>query len=369
MQRRSFLKSGLASGALVTVADALSTPAVSQDRREWRLTHAYPKGYPIFGEAPQLIADYVKRASDGRLTIQVFGAGEIVPAFEAMDATESGTTEMGYGTSYFWAGKEPALKFITSMPFGLTAQEQNGWFAAGGREICQKVYDRLGVKFFVAGNSGAQMGGWFNREIDSLNDFSGLKMRIPGLGGEVIKAVGATVVNLPGGELLPAMQTGTINALEWIGPYSDLAFGFHQVAKYYYYPGWQEPSGIFDLFVNRQAWEGLPDDLKAMIETASVAANAFVLDQLAARHPAALRTLVDDHGVELRRFSDDTLTGLAKASGEVINDMASQDALSRELLDSILSFRENATAFTGVAEQAVLQARSLDYAYPKAGGG
>lgn len=369
MKRRAFFKSAAVTSAAVAAASAFPAPAISQGRRQWRLTHAYPKGYPIFGEAPELIADYVERGSDGRLTIQVFGAGEIVPAFEAMDAVESGTTEMGYGTSYFWSGKEPALKFITGMPFGLTAQEQNGWFAAGGRELCQKVYDRLGVKFFVAGNSGAQMGGWFNREIESPEDLSGLRMRIPGLGGEVMSAVGATVVNLPGGELLPAMQTGSIDALEWIGPYSDLAFGFHQVAEYYYYPGWQEPSGIFDLFINKRAWDDLPSDIQAITEAASVAANAYVLDELSARNPPALRTLVEQHNVKLRRFSDETLTALGEASGEVINDIASQDSLSRELLDSILEFRRNATAFTEIAEQAVLQARSLDYAYAPVGGG
>jgi TRAP-type mannitol/chloroaromatic compound transport system substrate-binding protein len=270
---------------------------------------------------------------------------------------------MGFGTSYFWKGKEPAAQFITGMPFGLTAQEQNGWFVSGGNELCQKVYDRLNVKFFVAGNSGAQMGGWFNKEITGPGDFNGLKMRMPGLGGEVLSAIGGTIVNLPPGELLQALQTGAIDALEWIGPSSDLAFGFYKVAKYYYYPGWQEPSGIFDCFINMDEWNKLEPDLQAIIETATQVSNSYVLNELMARNPAALRTLVDDHKVELKRFGDDTLIKLAEASGEVINDIASKDPLSRELLDSILKYRADVMRTTDVGEQAVLMARSLDYKF------
>lgn len=363
MKRRTFLKSAVATGAVA--ASALPRPAISQERRRWRLTHAYPKNYPIFGIAPNIIAELLAKGSDGRLTVQVYGAGEIVPAFEAIDAVGRGTVEMGFGTSYFWKGKEAAAQFLTGMPFGMTAQEQNGWFAADGRKLAQKVYDRLGCKFFLAGNSGAQMGGWFNREITSADSFSGLKMRMPGLGGEVLTAMGSTIVNLPGGELLPALQSGAIDALEWIGPYSDLAFGFHKVAKYYYYPGWQEPSGIFDLFVNMRQWEALPADLQALIEAAASVANAYVLDQLTAHHPPALRTLVEKHHVQLRKFSDDTLVKLAQKSGEVINDIASRDPLSRELMDSILKFRADALGYTSISEQAVMMARSLPYEFAK----
>lgn len=367
MNRRKFLKSGAAAGLAAGGVSALASPAISQGIRQWRLTHAYPKNYPIFGTAPNLIADLVKRASAGRLEIEVYGAGEIVPAFEAIEAVGNNTCQIGYGTSYFWKGKEPAAQFITGMPFGLTAQEQNGWFVAGGTELCQKVYDRLNVKFFVAGNSGAQMGGWFNKEITGPDGFNGLKMRMPGLGGEVLSSIGATIVNLPGGELLQALQTGAIDALEWIGPSSDLAFGFHKVARYYYYPGWQEPSGIFDCFVNMDEWNKLEPEFQAMIEAATQAANGYVLNQLAAQNPPALRTLVNDHKVEMRRFSDETLTRLAEASGEVINDLASQDPLSRELLDSILKFRADVLGTTSVQEQAVLIARSLDYKFAQPG--
>ncbi|MGB3388525.1 MAG: TRAP transporter substrate-binding protein [Pseudaminobacter sp.] len=367
MERRSFIKSIGLAGATVAGA-ALAAPAIAQDVRHWRLLHAYPKGYPVYGTAPVVFADFVKKASGGRLEVQVFGAGEVTPAFETMDAVSSGAAHVGFGTSYFWKGKEAAMQFITGLPFGMTAQEQNAWFLAGGNELTQKVYDRLGCKFFVAGNSGTQMGGWFNREIESPAAFSGLKMRMPGLGGEVLSALGATIVNLPGGELLPSMQSGAIDACEWIGPYLDQAFGFHKVAKYYYYPGWQEPSGINDLFVNMAEWEKLPEDLQAIVAAGAELANAHVLNELTARNPDAHKRLVSE-GVDFRPFNSETLTALAQKSGEVIDDLASKDPLSREVVDHILKFRASVLGTTAISEQAVLTARALEYNYaqPTAG--
>ncbi|RUM97036.1 TRAP transporter substrate-binding protein [Pseudaminobacter arsenicus] len=367
MERRSFIKSIGLAGATVAGA-ALAAPAIAQDVRHWRLLHAYPKGYPVYGTAPNVFAEFVGKASGGRLKVQVYGAGEVVPAFETMDAVSSGAAQVGFGTSYFWKGKEPAMQFITGLPFGMTVQEQNAWFTAGGLELSQKVYERLGCKFFVAGNSGTQMGGWFNREIESTASFSGLKMRMPGMGGEVLSALGATIVNLPGGELLPSMQSGAIDACEWIGPYLDQAFGFHKVAKYYYYPGWQEPSGINDLFVNMDEWNKLPEDLQAIVAAGAELANAHVINELTARNPVAQKQLMDEK-VEFRPFSNETLIDLANKSGEVINDLASKDPLSREVVDHILNFRAAVMGATALSEQAVLMARSLDYKYANLNGG
>ncbi|WP_324752218.1 TRAP transporter substrate-binding protein [Roseovarius sp. Pro17] len=361
MKRRQFItNAGLSATGLAAVTAA---PAIAQDVREWRLLHAYPKGYPIYGTAPEKFAEFVTKASDGRLNIQVFGAGEVVPAFETMDAVRGGTAQMGFGTSYFWKGKVPALQFIPGLPFGMTVQEQNAWFISGGLELAQKAYDELNVKFFVAGNSGPQMGGWFNKEIASAADLSGIKMRMPGLGGEVLSAMGTTIVNLPGGELLPSMQSGAIDACEWIGPYLDMAFGFHKVAEYYYYPGWQEPSGINDLFVNMDEWNALPADLQEIVAAGAELANSYVLNELTAKNPEALRALVEDNGVNLKRFSDDTLIELGNTAGVLLNDLASSDPLSREILDSILSFRENTLNYTDISTRAVLEARALDYKY------
>lgn len=367
MERRSFIKSIGLAGATVAGA-ALAAPAIAQDVRSWRLLHAYPKGYPVYGTAPNVFAEFVGKASGGRLKIQVYGAGEVVPAFETMDAVSSGAAQVGFGTSYFWKGKEPAMQFLAGLPFGMTAQEQNGWFHAGGRELAQKVYDKLGCKFFVAGNSGTQMGGWFNREIESSKSFSGLKMRMPGMGGEVLSALGATIVNLPGGELLPSMQSGAIDACEWIGPYLDQAFGFQKVAKYYYYPGWQEPSGINDLFVNMAEWDKLPEDLQAIVAAGAELANAHVLNELTAKNPIAQKQLMEEK-VDFRPFSNETLIDLANKSGEVINDLGSKDPLSREVLDHILNFRAATMGTTALSEQAILTARSLDYKYAEPNGG
>lgn len=361
MKRRHFI----ASAALGGLTSAVAAPAIAQDVKTWRLLHAYPKGYPVYGTAPIMFADFVNKASGGRLNIQVFGAGEIVPAFETMDAVRSGTAQMGFGTSYFWKSKVPAMQFIGGLPFGLTAQEQNAWFTAGGNALAQKAYDQLGVKFFVAGNSGTQMGGWFNKEINAASDFSGLKMRMPGVGGEVLSSLGTTIVNLPGGEILPSMQSGAIDACEWIGPYLDLVFGLHKVAQYYYYPAWQEPAGINDLFINMEEWSALPADLQAIVAAGAELMNAYVLNELAAKNPEALRVLVEDNGVQMRRFSDETLTALGDSTGEMLNDLASDDALSREILDDILTFRANALGQANISERAVMEARALDYTFAK----
>lgn len=360
MKRRQFITN---AGVAATGAAVLSTPVLAQDVREWRLLHAYPKGYPIYGTAPIMFADFVNKASGGRLNVQVFGAGEVVPAFETMDAVRGGTAQMGFGTSYFWKGKVPALQFITGLPFGMTVQEQNAWFSAGGLELSQKVYNQLNVKFFVAGNSGPQMGGWFNKEIGSASDLTGVKMRMPGLGGETLSALGTTIVNLPGGELLPSMQSGAIDAVEWVGPYLDMAFGFQKVAAFYYYPGWQEPSGINDLFINMDEWNALPEDLQQIVAAGAELSNSYVLNELTAKNPEALRVLVEENGVKLKRFSDETLIEIGNAAGTLLNDLASDDPLSREILDSILAFRKTSVGFTDISTKAVLEARALDYKY------
>jgi len=359
MKRRHFI----AYATLGSLTSAVAAPAIAQDTKTWRLLHAYPKGYPIYGTAPVMFAEFVTKASGGRLNIQVYGAGEVVPAFETMDAVRSGTAQMGFGTSYFWKSKVPAMQFISGMPFGLTAQEQNAWFNSSGNALAQKAYDELGCKFFVAGNSGTQMGGWFNKEINSASDFSGLKMRMPGLGGEVLSSLGTTIVNLPGGEILPSMQSGAIDACEWIGPYLDLVFGFHKVAKYYYYPAWQEPAGINDLFINMGEWNALPADLQAIVAAGAELMNAYVLNELGAKNPEALRVLTEDNGVEMRRFSDETLQALGNTTGEMLNDLASQDALSREILDDLVNFRTKTLGVADTAERAIMDARALDYAF------
>ncbi|MQA67509.1 MAG: ABC transporter substrate-binding protein, partial [Alphaproteobacteria bacterium] len=275
-----------------------------------------------------------------------------------------GTVEMGHGAPYYWKGKVAAAQYLASVPFGMNAQEQNAWFQYGnGQKLADRIYKNMGAKFFPSGNTGTQMGGWFNKEIKSPADYRGLKMRIPGLGGEVVKAAGGNVINLPGGEIPPALASGAIDATEWVGPYNDLAFGLYKSAKYYYYPGWHEPATLLENFINLNAWEKLPGDIKAIVEAANRAVNQTVLSEFVARNNSALRTLVTKHKVQLRQFPDSLLNHLGKLSGDVMDDLASKDPLSREVMDDYLKFRRDVIAWEKVSEQAFMTARLLPFKY------
>lgn len=361
LKRRSFLKKaglGLAATSAAAGAAAFPTPALSKGTYRWGMTTTWPKNFPGLGTAAERLAKQIEKASGGRMEIKVYGAGEIVPAFDALDAVSSGTVEMGHGAPYYWKGKIPAAQFLAGIPFGLSAQEQNAWLDfGGGQELADKIYSAAGCKFFAAGNTGVQMGGWYNREIKSVQDFSGLKIRMPGLGGAVLKELGATVVNLPGGELLPAMQSGTIDAMEWVGPYNDVAFGIHKVAKHYYSPGWHEPATILDCFINMKAWSALPDDLKAIVEIAAKSANQHALNEFTAQNAKFLQILKDKHGVTPKRFSAELLQNVQKTAGKVVSATAAGDALSQELFKSIQAFQAQTAPWSAISESAYLQAR------------
>ncbi|MDG4719629.1 MULTISPECIES: TRAP transporter substrate-binding protein [Thalassospira] len=365
MKRRQFLSGAAVVGATAAAASTFAKPAIAQDKREWRMVTTWPKNYPGLGTGAELLAKYITEASEGRLTVKVFGAGEIVPAFESIEAVGTGAVEMGHGAPYYWKGKVPATEFIASMPFGLTAQEQNAWFYYfGGQELADKAYAELNCKFFASGNTAATMGGWYNKEINSIADFNGLKIRIPGLGGEVLKAAGSNVVNLPGGELAPALQTGSIDAVDWVGPYNDLAFGLYKSAKYYVHPGWYEPATVLDNFINLDAWNELPADLKAIVEAANKAVNVMVMSEFTARNNDALKTLIEKHNVQLKRLSDDTIKGLGKLTGEVLSDVAARDPLAKEVFDSLIKFRTQSVAWSKISEGGFMEARAMDYAFP-----
>lgn len=364
MQRRTFLKNAAAAGAAGSAAASLAAPAIAQGRLEWRMVTAWPKNFPGLGTGAELLAQFIARASEGRLTIRVFGGGELVPPFEALDAVASGTVEMGHGSPFYWKSRTPAVQFLTTFPFGLLADEQNAWYQYGdGQKLADDIYRQMGCKFFPSGNTGPQMGGWFNREIASLDDFKGLRMRIPGLGGEVISAAGGSVVNLPGAEIPTALQSGDIDAVEWIGPYNDLLFGLYKNAKYYYYPGWHEPGSTLDCFINAAAWDKLSPDLKAIVEQANAAVNQLVLSEFNARNGSSLQLLLQDHGVQLKRFPDAVLEGLGKLTGDVLSDLANRDPLSRTLLNSLLKFRAEQMPWTGLGALSFTQARGLPYPF------
>jgi len=343
--------------------DAASEQAVeagSQQQFHWKMVTTWPKNFPGLGAGPENFARYVNEMSNGRLTVRVYGAGEIVPAFEVFDAVSQGVVDAGHGAAYYWKGKIPASVFFTAVPFGMNAQELNGWLHyGGGLELWREAYAPANIIPFAGGNSGVQMAGWFNKEINTVDDLKGLKMRIPGLAGEVFAAAGGTAVRIPGGELYTSLQTGVIDALEWVGPYNDLAFGFHEVAKYYYYPGWHEPGSMLELIVNEQSFTALPDDLQAIVTYAARAANQDMLDEFTARNNAALQELVETHGVELRRLPDEVLLALWRANEVVMQELIDKDPMAAKVYASFKSFYDGARAYHHISEQAYINARDV----------
>ncbi len=334
--------------------------AAAADTRtfDWKLVTTWPKNLPALGTAPERLAEIVGEMSAGRFTIKVYAAGELVPAFEVFDAVAEGSAEMGHGAAYYWRGKAPIAAIFATVPFGMNAQEMNGWLHyGGGLELWRELYEPFGVVPLAAGNSGVQMAGWFNKEINSLEDLQGLKMRIPGLGGEVLQRAGGVSVAMPGSEIFTSLQTGVIDATEWVGPYNDLALGLQEIAQYYYYPGWHEPGPAIEALVNREALDSLPADLRAMLETACRAVNQDMLDEFTARNAAALRTLVEEQGVDVRRLPDDVLARFAELSEDVLNETAATDELSLRILDSYRAFQESVRDYHAITEQSYLNTR------------
>jgi TRAP-type mannitol/chloroaromatic compound transport system substrate-binding protein len=354
------LDHGRRSAAAGNTSAANTSTADNQQSIQWKLVTTWPKNFPGLGLGPETFARAVGEMSNGRLRIHVYGAGEVVPAFGVFDAVSQGVAEMGHGASYYWTGKIPAAVFFTSVPFGLTAQEINGWIHyGGGMELWREVYAPFNLVPLAGGNSGVQMAGWFNREINSVADLKGLKMRMPGLGGEVLRRAGGTAVTLPGGELYTSMQTGVIDATEWVGPYNDLALGLHEVARYYYYPGWHETGSMLEFIVNADALAGLPADLQAIVKYAARAANQDMLDEYTARNNRALQDLVDNHGVELRKLPDDVIIELHRASDAAIADLVAGDATAQKVYTSFREFLDNVTQYHHISEQAYINARDL----------
>ena len=323
----------------------------------WKLVTTWPKNLPGLGAAPENFARYVNEMSGGRLEVRVFGAGEIVPAFEVFDAVSQGAAEVGHGASYYWKGKIPAAVFFTAVPFGMTAQEMNGWLHyGGGLELWQELYAPFGVIPFAGGSTGVQMAGWFDRELRSAKDLSGLKMRIPGLAGEVFDAAGGTAVRIAGGEVYTSMQTGVIDAVEWVGPYNDRTLGLNEVAEFYYYPGWHEPGAMLEFTVNAAAFTQLPRDLQAIVRYAARAANQDMLDEFTARNNESLQQLLAA-GTQLRPLPEDILSLLYEKSVEAIANLRASDEMAEKIAISYDAFSNNVRAYHEISERAYLNAR------------
>ena len=333
-------------------ADATQEQQLSSSEEifEWRMVTSWPKNFPGIGVGPENFAELVGRMSGGRLKIQVYGAGEIVPALGVFDAVSSGAVEMGHTGAYFHKGKIPAAPFFTAVPFGMNAQEIHAWLQyGGGMEMWRELYEPFNIVPFPGGNTGVQMGGWFNKEINSLEDLRGLKMRLPGIAGEVLQRAGGTAVTIAGGELYTAMQTGVIDATEWVGPYNDRSFGLNEVGEYYYYPGWHEAGSMLEFEVNIDAWNSLPEDLQAIIEGASQAINEDMLDEYTAQNSIVLQELIAD-GTDIRPFSNDVLSALKEIAMEYYAEEAARDESFAEVYAHYWSFYEKVQAWHAISE-------------------
>ncbi|WP_353931148.1 TRAP transporter substrate-binding protein [Okeanomitos corallinicola TIOX110] len=345
MKRRQIINTGAiatATAALTAACAKKSTSSSAQGslpRVRWRMTTSWTKTLGTYIGA-ETIAKRVKEMTDGRFTITPFAAGEIVPGLQVLDAVQSGTVECGHTASYYYIGKNPALAFATTVPFGLNAQQQNAWlYHGGGLEAIQKIYSDFQIINFPAGNTGTQMGGWFKKEIKSVADLQGLKMRIPGLGGEVMSRLGVNVQVLPGGEIYLALDRGAIDAAEWVGPYDDEKLGLNKAAQFYYYPGWWEPGPTLDVLVNLNAWNKLPKEYQEIFKTATFEANMNMLNEYDALNGEALTRLLAG-GTKLTPYSQEIMQAAQKNAFEIYEENASKDATFKQLYEQWKKFRE-----------------------------
>jgi len=348
MKRRSFLT----SAGVGVAASTLAAPAIAQSQPEihWRLASSFPKSLDTIYGAADTIAARVAAATDGKFTIRPFAAGEIVPGLQVLDAVQNGTVECGHTASYYYVGKDPTFTFDATVPFGLNARQQNAWiYNGGGMALLREFFDGYGVMNFPAGNTGVQMGGWFRKEIKTVEDLKGLKFRIGGFAGQVLAKLGTVPQQIAGGDIYPSLEKGTIDAAEWIGPYDDEKLGFNKVAKYYYYPGWWEGGLNVSLLVNKQQWEQLPKHYKAVLEAACFEANLTMNAKYDAENPAALRRLVAG-GAQLRPFPREVMEACYKAATELYDETAKTNPKFAKIYEPWKKFRDDEYLWFRVAE-------------------
>ncbi len=363
-KRRDFLTKS--SAAALTVSSAVIAGCSAQKKEEkreapylnfnqnyrWKMATTWAPNFPILGEGCNQFANWIKEMSGGRMEVRVYGGGELVPALEVFDAVSNGAIELGHGASYYWAGKIPAAQFFSSVPFGMNAQEMNDWLIGGGGvELWQQTYQPYDLFPFPGGNTGVQMGGWFNKAINSMADIQGLKMRIPGIGGKVFTKAGGTAVLSAGGEIYTNLERGVIDATEWIGPYHDYIMGFQEVAQYYYYPGWHEPGTALELFVNRPKYDELPSDLRAIVATAAYRLNTWIFTQAEHMNSVYMQKIIEEGKVEIRKFPDDVLATFKKFSKETVYELTGSDEKSRKIYEAYLSFYQQIARYSKYTEK------------------
>jgi TRAP-type mannitol/chloroaromatic compound transport system substrate-binding protein len=362
INRKKFLKTALMSGIGASILSSCNTPStdhitapnlITSKTYKWKMVTTWPPNFPVLGTGATMYADWIREMTGGRVDIKVYGGGTLVPALEVFDAVSSGAAEMGSGASYYWGGKEASLQFFTTVPFGMNAQQMNSWlYAGGGLEMYEAQYARFNLVPFPGGNTGVQMAGWFNKEINTIEDFRGLKMRMPGVGGKVLEKAGGTAVLSAGSELYTNLERGVIDATEWIGPYHDYLMGFHEIAKYYYSPGWHEPGSNLEIIVNKRLFDTLTPDLKAILRTAAFRLNMWILSEFEAKNNEYLQKIITESEVEVRPLHNDILRQMKIYTKETIQELVDKDAKTRTLYESYSKFQKNINEWSQYSESA-----------------
>lgn len=358
MKRRDVLKGGVAA-ALATGATAVSAPALAAKRIEITMVSTWPRDFPGLGTGAQRFAERLTAMTDGRIKVNYFAAGERVKAFDSFDEVASGNAQMYHAADYYWKGKHPGWAYFTAVPFGMTYTEINAWIQwGGGQALWDELAGGYGLKCLPCGNTGVQMGGWFRKEMRSASDFKGLKMRMPGLGGDVIAKLGASPVSLPGGQIYENLVSGAIDATEWVGPWNDSFMKFYEAAKYYYYPGMHEPAAQLSLGINKKFWDGLTKSDQAIIAAAAEVENSIMMSEYNAKNGASLAKLISDQGVKLKNFSDDIYDSFGDAAAEVFDEVEQYSALAKKVHQSFLKSRNEVGAWAKISDQAYVAQRN-----------
>ena len=369
MKRKDFIKKGILGGTALgltglvsscqpeaTSIDESSLPNINFNKTfDWRMTTVWGKNFPVLGESANRLSDLVNKMSGGRLRIKIYGSGELVPGYETFDAVSVGVTEMGCGASYYWQGKSPAAVFFTAVPFGMNSQQLTSWLIGGkaeGYELWKETYEPFNLIPFLGGNTGVQMGGWFNKEINSMKDLQGLKMRIPGLAGKVLEKAGGAAINVPAGEIFTNLERGVIDATEWVGPYHDYKLGLHKAAKYYYSPGWHETGSQMEFIANLSAWKTLPSDLQEILYAATINVHAWMLAEFDQKNAEYLETIQKETDVEIKEFPSEVLAQLKVHSKEAIDEIIASNELAKKVYKSYVEHQHTLNKWSNLTEKA-----------------
>ena len=360
--RRKFIKKSIISAASIATFSSCASNKEDDkfknvninfnNKYKWKMVTTWSPNMPVLGEGCNLLSNWVEKMSGGRMQIKVYGGGELIPSLESFDAVSNGAIEMGSGASYYWAGKIPSGQFFSSVPFGMNSKQMNSWIiSGGGYKLYREIYEPFNLIPFVGGNTSMQMGGWFNKEINSFNDLRGLKMRIPGFGGKVLSKAGGTAVTVAGGEIYTNLERGVIDATEWIGPYHDYLMGFYQVAKYYYYPGWHEPGGVLEMIINKEKFYELPSDIQEIISKGIESLNIWMQCEFDSKNSIYLNKLLREEGVTLRKFPSDVLIAFKEKSDDVVKEIVESDPKSKKIFEAYQKFKNSFKEWSNVSDR------------------